>query len=177
MKSGINTQKKIFFFIGAFFIGAFSLWVLTNVSNSSGSIEKAPSFVLQTVDNQTIFLEDLRGKTVILNFWAAWCTFCRKEMPILEDIARRYKDRGVIVLGVHRDTAESLEDGLRFAQELGISYTLLQDKNDNVFRYFAGGSNLMPLTVFLDTEGNVRERIIGSRSQKKFEDILEGVLN
>ncbi len=76
--------------------------------------KQAPSFVLTLFDGRTIKLEDLRGKVVFLNFWASWCVPCRAEAKALEETWKKYKDRGVIFLGI--DIQDTEKDARAFIQ-------------------------------------------------------------
>ena len=134
--------------------------------------EKAPNFALRGFDGGVVYMEELRGKPVVLNFWASWCIFCRKEMEALQSLQQEYKDRGLMVIGVHRSETESKELGLEFAREHGATYALVEDPNDNIFRYFSGVSNIVPLTVLIDREGIVVDRLIGPRREDQFREII-----
>ncbi|MBI4134506.1 MAG: TlpA family protein disulfide reductase [Candidatus Sungbacteria bacterium] len=138
--------------------------------------ERVPSFPLKKFDGTVLALEDLRGQPVVLNFWAAWCVFCRDEMPIMETIHRAYRGRGLIVLGVHRTSTEDISVGEEFAKSIGVTYDLIQDTNDRLFNYFGGGAPTVPITVFIDRDGFVREKIIGPRSETQFRKFVEEIL-
>lgn len=141
------------------------------------SSEKAPNFALRNFDGTVIYMEELRGRPIVLNFWAAWCTFCKIEMPMLEKFYQEYKDRGLVVVGVHRSETESRETAVNFAKEYNINYPLVSDPNDNIFHYFAGGSNLVPATVFIDGEGFIKERIFGPRHEDQFRKLFLQIIN
>jgi peroxiredoxin len=79
--------------------------VATPVGNTIGSL--APDFSLPTFDGETVSLSDYRGQVIILDFWASWCTPCRSSMPILHALWQRYRDRGVVLVGVSLDRNEA----------------------------------------------------------------------
>lgn len=80
----------------------------------------APDFTLTSFDGQTVTLSELRGKVVIINFWASWCIPCREEAAYLEQTWRKYKELGVIFIGV--DYADTEKQALAYIQEFDITY-------------------------------------------------------
>lgn len=138
--------------------------------------ERVPGFPLLKFDGAMWNLEEFRGKPVVLNFWAAWCIFCRKEMPDLERVHRAYKDRGVIVLGIHRSETEEKSVGEEFARSVGTTYPLVIDINDRMFNYFGKGAPTVPITVFINRDGYVEERVVGPRTEDQFRLLVEKIL-
>src|SRR5207302_8320909 len=89
----------------------------------------APEFTARTLDgSRTVRLADLRGRVIVLNFWSSWCAQCIGEHPALAQAWDRYRDRGVVVLGVDFDDAGSAARS--FASRLGIQYPVLTDPGD-----------------------------------------------
>lgn len=80
----------------------------------------APQFEITTFDGQTLRLADLKGKPVVVNFWASWCVPCRDEAPALEAVWQKYKDQGLVVIGV--DYVDTEPEAKAFMQEFGITY-------------------------------------------------------
>jgi cytochrome c biogenesis protein CcmG/thiol:disulfide interchange protein DsbE len=118
----------------------------------------APEFTLTLFDGRTIRLSDFRGKVVFLNFWASWCPPCRAEARLLEESWQRYKDQGVVFLGV--DIQDREEDARRFIQEFGITYLNGRDpKNRIAIDYGVYG---IPETFFIDPEGRIAYKHIGA---------------
>jgi thiol-disulfide isomerase/thioredoxin len=114
----------------------------------------APAFQLPALDGKGLPLSvaALRGKVVLLNFWASWCGPCRKEMPILEQINRQYGKRGVVVVGVNVEPDRSA--ALDWLKETPVTFPILSDADSHVSAaYHVEG---MPNTVILDRKGNVR---------------------
>lgn len=140
--------------------------------------EKAPQFFwIDFGTGDPIFLDSFRGRAVLLNYWAKWCVFCIREMPVLEKISHEYKDRGLIVLGIHRSDTESLEVGKKFAEELSVSFPLLSDgRGGNSYAYFSRGSQWMPTSVIVDREGFIQEIIFGERNEQQWRVIVERAL-
>jgi cytochrome c biogenesis protein CcmG, thiol:disulfide interchange protein DsbE len=114
-------------------------------------------------------LSDLRGKVVVLVFWASWCAPCRAEAPVIDRIARRYDGKGVVVLGV----ATSGDDWARaadFAKSQNLGYTTLFDDGDHVASAFR--IQELPTLAVIDREGIVST----VRSRMVHEDELEGLV-
>jgi len=96
-------------------------------------------------------LADWRGKVVVLNFWASWCTPCREETPLLQRWHHRLQRQGGTVLGV--DVLDAHSDALHFVRQFGVTYPLLRDTDGSAARRF--GSTGYPETVVLDRRGRV----------------------
>lgn len=119
----------------------------------------APDFSLMDMQGQKVSLADFKGKVVILNFWATWCSPCREEMPSMEMLYRKYKDQGLVILAVNveKDAAKIVKN---FLQRTPYTFPiLLDDKAEvqslyKVFRF--------PETFVIDRSGNVVETVTGA---------------
>ena len=134
----------------------------------------APSFTGRTVEGDTASLDALRGRVVILNFWASWCEPCRPEMPQFDALHRELQSEGLTVLGLN---AGEEEDAVRrFARELGLRFPLVLDP-DGAIRSAYGVVGL-PTTFVLDREGRVAARAIGPLdwAQPDVLEVLRAVL-
>ncbi len=119
----------------------------------------APDFELERLDGGTVRLRDLRGKVVMLNFWATWCVPCREEMPLLAQIYRDYHPQGLEILGVNLTSQDDPAEVRRFVQELDIPFPILLDHNAQVeraYRIFG-----IPTTVFITREGIIHRVQVG----------------
>lgn len=103
-------------------------------------------------------LADFAGKPLVINSWAAWCPFCREELPAFAAVQEEFGDR-VVIIAV--DRAEPLETAKRYSDELGVTGKLifLLDPDDSFYRSIGGFS--MPETILVDREGNIREHVRG----------------
>lgn len=113
----------------------------------------APDFVLRTLDGGTIRLSDLRGRTVLLNFWASWCQPCRQEMPELVRAQGELADRGLSVVAI--DLQEPDGPVRDFAREFGMRFPVAFDRTGEVARTFRASTQL-PTSVLVDADGVVR---------------------
>jgi thiol-disulfide isomerase/thioredoxin len=121
------------------------------------SSQPAPAFAITDLSGKQWKLADLRGKVVVLNFWASWCSPCVEELPILNKLAADAADK-VVVLGVNYKEASWSVD--RFTQAHAFGYPVLLDKNGEHFTRWTNG--VMPTTVLIGRDGKPRWRVIGA---------------
>lgn len=116
--------------------------------------EMAPNFEMQLIDGQKISLYDLKGKVVMLQFTASWCSVCRKEMPFIEkEIWQVHKDKDFIVIGIDRD--EPLEKVIAFAEKMKVTYPLSLDPDADIFGLFALKQSGVTRNIIIDREGRI----------------------
>jgi len=117
--------------------------------------ENAPNnFVLNLTNGRSIKLKDLRGRVVLLQFTASWCSVCRSEMPHLEnEIWKAFKDKGLIFIGIDRD--EPMDTVKKFQSEMGISYPLALDPGGAIFGNFADLKAGVTRNVLINKEGKI----------------------
>lgn len=120
----------------------------------------APGFDLATLTDEQASLEDQQGKYILLNFWATWCPPCLEEMPSMEVIHNRYKDRGFSVLAISSDEGGKA-DIEPFIEKLGVTFPILIDADKAVSSIY-GAANL-PLSLILNREGQVIAGAEGER--------------
>jgi cytochrome c biogenesis protein CcmG/thiol:disulfide interchange protein DsbE len=143
------------------------VWRLTHQSPPPKAGGPAPAFTLHRLDGGgSLSLASLRGRTVVLNFWASWCDPCKREAPALERLWRRDRGHGVVILGV--DTNDSSGDARRFMSAHGITYPVVSDPRGLVAanRYDIAD---LPVTYVIDRQGRiVGGRVVGPISDKAF---------
>ena len=115
----------------------------------------APDFTLRDLKGNQVSLSDLRGQPVVLNFWATWCMPCRVEIPHLEALYTKYKDQGLVVLGMNTETDYMK---VKHFAEPRISYTVLLDGQTQSQAYDVSG---IPCTYYIDREGIIQHRSVG----------------
>jgi len=118
----------------------------------AGKGQKAPNFSLTTLSGKKLSLASLRGKVVLLDFWAQWCEPCKKELPELQKLSAAYASRGVVVVSVNID--KQRENAERMAKLLGVTFEVGLDPAGSV----AGMYDLpkMPTSFVLDKKGIIR---------------------
>jgi peroxiredoxin len=132
----------------------------------------APDFSLTTLDGATVRLSDLRGKAVLINFWASWCGPCRAEMPHIQAAYEEHVDDGLVVLGV--DQSEPPATVARFADEFGLTFPIPLDNDGQVSAAYQ--ARALPTSFFVDTDGVIRDTFTGPMSAGHIESMLEGIL-
>src|SRR6266446_5198204 len=134
----------------------------------------APDFSLESLDGKNMRLSDLRGKAVLLNFWATWCGPCKIEMPWFVDLQKQYGPQGLQIVGVAMDDA-SKEDIGKFAKDMGVNYPILIGKEAVGEQY--GGVNALPETFLIGRDGKIVDKIIGLEGKAEIEDAIKKALN
>jgi cytochrome c biogenesis protein CcmG/thiol:disulfide interchange protein DsbE len=134
------------------------VWKVTTGEETARIGERAPQIDLPALDGDgRVSTTRLRGRAVVINFWASWCGPCRDEAPILEEAWRRYRDRGVVVIGV--DTRDFISDGRGFVERFGLTYPNGYDGSGKLAdRYGLTG---FPETFVIDGRGRIVEHVVG----------------
>ncbi|HML07074.1 MAG TPA: TlpA disulfide reductase family protein [Xanthobacteraceae bacterium] len=129
--------------------------------------EAAPALVLTALDGTFFDLAKLKGKVVLVNYWATWCAPCRKEMPKLDAFYRRYHTQGLEIIGISIDFPRDFEKMRRAAQAVAYRTAVPKDISDDGF----GPPKGVPMTWIIDTDGKVRDWLIEVR-----EELLMGIV-
>ena len=133
----------------------------------------AAAFALTAYDGAPMELAALRGKVVVLNFWASWCyPACYEEAPVLERGWRAYRDRGVVVLGV--DIQDKEEAGRKFIREFNLTFPNAPDPAGKVSVDY--GVYGVPETFFIDRQGAIRRKHVSAVTEQVFRDNVEKLL-
>lgn len=118
----------------------------------SASADAAPDFTLPSSTGENVRLAEQRGQVVMLNFWASWCGPCRKEMPLLDEMSKRYSAAGFVLYGVNVE--EDNTDAKKLIKELGVSFPILYDTESKASSLY--NVDAMPTTVVIDKKGEIR---------------------
>jgi len=147
---------------------AFRLWDTdTTQQRASGP---APNFTFTTFDGQTINTADLKGKGVVVNFWASWCDPCRDEAAYLQAAAEREKDKGIVFLGL--DYLDQEPQAKAYLAQYGITYPSGPDIQSQAARQY--GIKGVPESYFVSPQGEIVQAVIGPITSAAQ---LEGFLN
>ena len=142
-------------------------------TNPNASYTPAPDTEMRTLEGQPFRLSSLRGRVVLVNFWATWCLPCRAEIPDFNAMQKEYAARGFTVVGVSsHDTPEMIRD---FQSVVRQEYQLLVSGDDAPQQFQTGPGR--PATFILDREGRIRERFIGERDRAAFDSVVKPLLD
>jgi thiol-disulfide isomerase/thioredoxin len=135
---------------------------------------RLPDFSVKDLQAREISSADLRGKVVLIDFWATWCQPCKKEMPGYQKLEDRYGSRGFTVVGFKFDTMMDMEDPVPFAKKIGVRYPLAVAADDLKQKF--GGIEGLPTTMLYDRQGILRKKVIGFEYTNAIESELKPLL-
>jgi cytochrome c-type biogenesis protein len=142
-------------------------------AGGTASLETAPDVEMKTLDGQSFRLSSMRGRVVLVNFWATWCLPCRAEIADFNELQRTYGARGFEVVGItsHDDAAGVRE----FQKEIKQNYTVIVSGDDAPEQFKTGPGR--PATYVLDRAGHIRQRFIGEKDRATFEAAVKQLLD
>lgn len=133
----------------------------------------APDFELKNLDGELVRLSDFKGKPVIVNFWATWCPPCRAEFPDFQKVSVEQADK-LVIIGINHTTGDSPQFVPDFVAEFGITFPIVLDETgETVKAYKVVG---LPTTVFIDSNGIVKEVFAGPINKAYIESKLTDLL-
>jgi thiol-disulfide isomerase/thioredoxin len=143
-----------------------------NASNLP-KLGEAPVWTLRRLDGTELKSADLRGKVVVIDFWATWCPPCREEIPGYIAMQQELAAKGLVIVGVSLDQGgpKIVRD---FAQKMGINYDLVM--GDDALVEAFGGIEAIPTTFLIDRDGQVRHRKMGSMDRSDYEPLVRSLL-
>jgi len=151
-------MKKIFYSV--IIIISFTVFARAQDVNS-----KAPDFTAKDMDGNTVHLSDLKGRVVLLDFWASWCVPCKKSMPHLIELYNAFRDTSFTIIGVNVDTQQ--DKVKEFEEELNadIPFPVIFDKDSKIPpKYEVEG---MPTTVIINKDGIIKYKEVGYTNELK----------
>jgi thiol-disulfide isomerase/thioredoxin len=135
---------------------------------------RLPNFSVKDLQGREISSADLRGKVVLIDFWATWCQPCKQEMPGYQKLVDRYGARGFAAVGFKFDIMMDVEDPVLFAKKLGVRYPLAVAASDLKQKF--GGIEGLPTTMLYDRQGILRIKVIGFEYTDTIESELKPLL-
>jgi thiol-disulfide isomerase/thioredoxin len=120
---------------------------------------RLPDFSVKDLQGREVSSAGLRGKVVLIDFWATWCQPCKKEMPGYQKLLDQYGSRGFVVVGFKFDTMMDMADPVVFAKRLGVRYPLAVAPDDLKQKF--GGIEGLPTTMLYDRQGILQKKVIG----------------
>jgi len=136
-------------------------------------LQDGTTYQLTDLDGRPVRLADLRGKAVWINFWASWCPPCQSETPVIRDLAERYADRGLVVIGISVQET-SLSDIRTYATRYQLGYTIAADLSGNIFRLYHPPG--LPTQVFVGPEGAIRSIVLAPLTEADAVAQIEAIL-
>lgn len=130
---------------------------LTDNAAAKATPNPAPDFTLKSRTGDNLKLSELRGKVILINFWASWCGPCRQEMPVLNKLYQHYRSLDFTVLGVNVE--QNSDNAKSLLKDVSVSFPILFDSDNRVSKLYDVKG--MPSTVLVDRDGNVRYVHIG----------------
>jgi thiol-disulfide isomerase/thioredoxin len=128
---------------------------------------RLPDFSVKDFEGREPSSADLRGKIVLIDFWATWCQPCKKEMPGYQKLLDKYGSQGLAVMGFKFDTMMDTEDPILFARKIGVRYPLAVASEELRLKF--GGIEGLPTTMLYDRQGILRKKVIGF----EYTDVIE----
>jgi peroxiredoxin len=132
-----------------------------------------PRFALQDLDGRTVTVpDDLKGKAVIIHFWADWCQYCVEEMPAIDGLYRQYRDKGLTVYAVN--VSQSADVAKAFVKRVRVTYPILLDPDGKTAKQYSVLG--LPRTFFLDRKGRIKYKLLGEANAETLERLIKNTL-
>ncbi|MDE3020349.1 MAG: TlpA family protein disulfide reductase [Pseudomonadota bacterium] len=135
---------------------------------------EAPQVTLTTVDGNSFTFSQLKGKAILVNFWATSCPGCVEEMPKIEQTYQKWQSRGFMVIAVAM-SYDSLSYIKQFRNKAGLTFPVVYDKSGEISKSF-NGIELTPTNFYIDPKGHVVREVVGATNFKKLDGWLQQTL-
>jgi thiol-disulfide isomerase/thioredoxin len=132
-------------------------------------------FVLDNMSGAKVDVSTFAGKPVVINLWATWCGPCRLEMPQLQELSAKFRDRGLTIIGV--SVSDTPEDVRKVAEEFKITYPMLVGVGHEDFFEALGYQDTLPLSILIRADGTIAGRVTGLMTTRDWERRLEALVS
>ena len=177
IKMGLTKKQRSWVYTGIFFTVVLILFVVNNTNGDTDQGPYPPNY--QESQAELLKLTDLRGKIVILDFWATWCPPCRKGIPDLVELKEEYKDKDLEIVGISLDAitrgGATANNVLPFMDEYKINYPIVKGNENSVYSF--GNINSIPTSFVLDREGKVIAKFQGFVPKETLVGKINSILN
>jgi len=165
-------MKKKLIGLGIFTLIIFGLFLTAGLRLAQGGLVGNPAkpFIVTSLDGKTISLNSLKGKVVILNFWATWCPPCQAEIPEFVQFYRDFEKKGVVIIGLGVNNSDA--DLRKFSKENRINYPIVNDSKNRVANLY-GGIRSIPTTFVIDRKGIIRDMRVGGIDRQELLKMVE----
>lgn len=190
--TGLTKQHRSWIYTGFFIAVIVMLFIFNNSDYLFGKAEEngpyppnyvpaaqklsalAPDFTLKSSEGKTIKLSDFKGKVVIIDFWATWCPPCRKGIPDLIDLKKKYGSKGFEVIGISVDSDNTKNDVVPFIKTNGINYPVAYVESSVIESY--GGIQSIPTSFVIDKKGKIVASYVGITPKATYENHIKKLL-
>ena len=154
-------------------VAAFAALIPLDTTDAAGELgQPAPSLVVQELNGQTFDLTALRGKVVVINFWATWCPPCRQEMPALDAFYRRYHGEGLEMIGLAANRVHERSDVAKMMDSFSYPTAMLRDCKSNGFN----DPTELPITYIVDAQGVVRAKLVPDQTPVTEQSLTQAIV-
>ena len=165
----LSGKPRLFYYFAITLLLAGAAWILLSRVPPGASTQGkspaprqdflAPDFELTTSTGETVRLSDLRGKPLIVNFWASWCEPCRYEMPAMQRVYQEYSSQGLEILAVNSTAQDTIQNVLDFVTQQGLTFPILLDQQGTTSSTYR--VQALPSTFFIRPDGVIQEVVVG----------------
>ena len=143
-----------------------AIFVLSFISITAYAQQIAPDFTLPDLNGKMVSLKDFGGEIVFVDFWATWCIPCRKSLPELAELDKKYRDQGLVVLGLSIDDPDSFDNEYvrEFKNRYNVEYQILRTDEKMMKSYLDTAEAFLPTLIIIDRSGKIVQTIVGYKA-------------
>ena len=188
VKSGIGKRKilRLILLVGVILLLGYGVGKFELSARKPAKVEclgkeelSAPVFSLPDMNGRKVDLVSFKGQVIVLEFWATWCAPCREEIPLLNQIYKVYKEKGVVVIGISLDRKPP-QEVKKFLDQLQVEYPNVMG-DEEIFEKYSQMAHLgpirgIPATFVIDRKGRICQRYMGLTEKRILEEAIQAVL-